>query len=256
MNIQIISDLHVDFEQNRRYLHKLYNKYDFSAIDVLIIAGDICPHGYPVSCKLWDETLNIFLKNCKRTIVIPGNHDFWGCGSGDPSLQEVLNIYHYNDNILYYANNNVIVIGGVSFLCSTLWSKITCNPVLVFNGMNDYREITGLTIEKCNDIFYSSLSWLECHLFELDSCVVITHHLPSFNFISFNRRNDSLNEAFASNLDNLIMEYSYKIPLWVHGHSHDFFDLKVLNTRFIRNPFCYPHERAYQVFKDSFVVEI
>jgi hypothetical protein len=112
--------------------------------------------------------------------------------------------------------------------------------------MNDYSKIYGLTVDKTNDYHTANRKFLEDAMEKIPEgkrCVVITHHVPSFNLISKRWRGNPLNEAFSADMDTFIMMYGHKISHWIHGHSHDRVDKVIEGVRFIRNPMGYPHER-------------
>jgi len=51
---------------------------------------------------------------------------------------------------------------------------------------------------------------------------------------------DAINPAFASDLENLILEFQPE--LWIHGHIHTACDYTIGKTRVICNPRGYPSE--------------
>ena len=83
MRIFIISDLHVDFEQNRKWLQNL-SAQDYSA-DALIVAGDITHDADNLQVTL-AELRNRFA----HLFFVPGNHDLWlNNGSFNDSLEKL-----------------------------------------------------------------------------------------------------------------------------------------------------------------------
>ena len=70
MKVYALSDLHVDYPQNRQWLAQLVRE-DFGQ-DVLILAGDICD-----DMGLLEDSL-ASLQNCfAEVLFVPGNHDLW-----------------------------------------------------------------------------------------------------------------------------------------------------------------------------------
>jgi len=69
----------------------------------------------------------------------------------------------------------------------------------------------------------------------------MTHHLPSFEFISEEFRHEKeLNGAYASDLSDIYSKHD--IDLWVFGHSHQALTLEMNNTLFVSNARGYPDE--------------
>lgn len=70
MRIFALSDLHVDYEENRRWLHNL-SRVDYQA-DLLILAGDISDMP-----ALQQETFTALRRCFAAVVFVPGNHDLW-----------------------------------------------------------------------------------------------------------------------------------------------------------------------------------
>jgi len=66
-------------------------------------------------------------------------------------------------------------------------------------------------------------------------------------------RNNPVNPAYASNLDELILQYQPDI--WIHGHMHRPADYFIGKTRVICNPRGYP-EQFGNGFNRELVVEV
>jgi hypothetical protein len=64
---------------------------------------------------------------------------------------------------------------------------------------------------------------------------ICTHHAPSLQSIHEKYKNQALNGAFASNLDDFIMS-NPQIKYFSHGHTHESFDYKIGECRIICNP--------------------
>ncbi|MFQ6005988.1 MAG: hypothetical protein ACE5OQ_10840, partial [Woeseia sp.] len=84
--------------------------------------------------------------------------------------------------------------------------------------------------------------------------VVVTHHLPATPSIASRYRNDPLNPAFASRLEDVIE--TYRPDLWVHGHTHVACDYEIHGTRVVCNPRGYPTESSDRGFLPELVVEV
>jgi predicted phosphodiesterase len=241
MKLQILSDQHIDFKKNFGY----FTNRCHPRADTLIMAGDLCPHNSPITYNYINTRI---LPRWKNTILIPGNHEFYESTVDDEFFGSAEKIYtHHNGNKFHYVNNKVVILEGIHFICSTLWSHVGHeNLYNIQNSMNDYRAIKGLTVDKMNLVHAENARFLQEAVDAVPDgkrCVVITHHLPSFHLITPRYRNNSLNEAFAADMDVFIMKNGHKISHWIHGHSHDEIDEVINGVRFIRNPMGYPQER-------------
>jgi Icc-related predicted phosphoesterase len=232
MNIQIISDLHIEFKSIE--IPKIER-------DLLVIAGD-----FNAAMK----GVDIIKDQCSHSpvILVLGNHDFYGS-----SIQEVVDFWNNVkiDNFHFLFNNNV-VINDINFIGSTLFpdflngnpsSMLICQQSIndfkgyIFNNKekkskitpNDYLYLSKIDKDYVMDAFEKSTS---------SKNVIISHYLPSEKSIhpKYKDSQQSLmkNGAFLSNLDNFI---HYKQPnLMIHGHTHCSFDYKIGETRIICNP--------------------
>lgn len=70
MKIQAISDLHIDYTENLKWLKGL-SRYDYQA-DILILGGDVSHH-IPLIETAFYQLKKVF----REVIFVPGNHDLW-----------------------------------------------------------------------------------------------------------------------------------------------------------------------------------
>ena len=243
MKVQILSDQHLEFKKNFGY----FENRCVARADTLVIAGDFFPHG---SNEFVRETHieNRLLAKWKNVVLIPGNHEFYGATYEHKFFGEAYEVYeHSNGNKCHYVNNGIVEIDGVHFVCTTLWSHIGYdNAYHIQNSMNDYYQIRGLSVDKVNKFYATNVEFLVDAMSKIPKgkkCVIVTHHVPSYNLISPRWRGSRLNDAFSADMDVFIMTHSDKISHWIHGHSHDAVDQYIDGIRFIRNPMGYPQER-------------
>jgi len=82
LRVFAVSDIHLDYEQNRRWLHEL-SRQEFCE-DVLILAGDITD-----TMPLLEEGLTAVACRFFEVIYVPGNHELWVHRNGaDNSLEQ------------------------------------------------------------------------------------------------------------------------------------------------------------------------
>lgn len=157
-----------------------------------------------------------------------GNHEYYG---QDITLIDEL-VKRSPENI-HVLNNDAIVLNGVRFLGSTLWTDFRLHGESeawfarqqAKRFMEDFASIkTGsrtFTPEISVGLHEATRAWIES---ELDThfdgpSIVVTHHLPTPMSAAKRYANDPLNPAFASSLDDIIEKYQ-PVP-WIHGHTHE-----------------------------------
>ena len=255
MKIQIISDLHLDFEENRNWLR---DNPIIPLGDVLLIAGDV------ISDKYTQFATEFYVSVADKfplIITTMGNHEYYGTylNYAYPNYEK------WEGKNILKLNNAVYIHQGVKFIVSTLWSRVSPeNKAIIKNKLNDYHQIKSqnqekinISVDDTNNLHRQSLAFITEELekpFE-GKIVIMTHHIPSFESVSLDRRFSKLREAFASNLDDLIKD-NPQINLWVHGHAHDFSKIKLYNTIIARNPLGYIFKEEHNDFRRDFVVEV
>ena len=254
MLIHILSDLHLEF-----------GRFTFPATnaDVVVLAGDISVGmGHRDTVTQWchDNPRKIFL-------MIAGNHEFYQQDM-DEELCKLIAWAEQVPNLYFLENNTEVLVTGsnysqqVRFVGCTLWTDMKNYDTLVMQavkeGMNDFRLIRrdGVTFTPAMaaDKHYMSRRWLEQVLAqEFDGpTVVVTHHAPSYKSTRYG--GSLLDCGFASNLDDLILDFAPQ--LWIHGHMHDSLDYKIGETRIICNPRGYVGHKINYYFDPSLVVEV
>jgi len=271
MRVQILSDLHLEFNNYKFVLGKY--------VDVVVLAGDIC-------CVSDKETFENFIESVllatantgTHVLFVPGNHEYYR------GNWEKVNKYFSSIKLKHFhvLNNRSMCLTDhsgktVKFIGSTLWSDIPLkNKESVASIINDYNLImTGsdnrlLTIDDTVEAHKQSVSYIEKELLlgnestdepegkAGESVCVITHHMPSYKCVQPKYRSSPVNSAFTSNLDYLIENHTNKIKLWICGHSHSSVNLNIAKTKIVSNPYGYtsggvPENKE---FMDVCVVEI
>lgn len=215
MKLHYASDLHLEFPENREWLrqHPLQGQGG-----VLVLAGDIMPFGG--LNKLREEYVR-WGDQYEHVLWLPGNHEYYGGDINDRSgrLDERLtrNVRLLNDEVWYAP--------GLRILCTTLWTRISqLNEAYVMRNMNDYHQIRngGLLLRPAHTtaLHEASLTWLTDELAKpfAGATIVATHHVPTFQHYPPEFRGDTLNEAFAVELHDLIADSG--ATAWIYGHHH------------------------------------
>ncbi len=229
MKLHILSDLHVEFGD--------FVIPDIGA-DLVVLAGDTHVGVRGVRWIL-DQGIEV------PVIYVLGNHEFYR--DKFPGLIDALKREAEGTNV-YVLENDVFALGGFRFFGCTLWSDMAllgdaaAAAAAAAGGMNDYHKIRSshngrrLTPEETvawhKDSVNQLIDFLESG--DPERSVVVTHSCPSIRSIPERYQDHQLVPAFASNMENIILNYQPRI--WIHGHTHDSFDYHIGKTRIICNP--------------------
>lgn len=259
MKIGIISDLHYNVWNNNKEVNKKFITPYKNKVDTMIFAGDIVMHN---EFDNWCKTMSTKFKNI---IVVLGNHDYWDIMYNRPSLQEVVRknrrIAQKYDNI-FMLQNDSIVLDDITFIGSTYFADLSKNNLFsslfgLGHALTDFRYTdyedeynydkreyrpSDITVQhkKAKEYIEEELEYSQD-----GKTVIITHFAPSKKSIAEQFKTGEaslLNDYFCNDDDQLIKKYTNKIPLWIHGHTHTFFDYKIAKTRVVCNPVGYPNE--------------
>jgi predicted phosphodiesterase len=231
MKIQVISDIHLEFNDNYEHFINTFVPEG----DILVIAGDMCTFKCELVMRDFTDKYACFYD---KIILVPGNHEYYNSDYQLLSSHQNINVNLFEN--LYVCNNVEFEIENARFICSTMWSGISERSTEM---INDYFVIEGFNCDRENAIHENSTKFLEDALKkETDKVnIVVTHHLPTYSIISPKYAGDAINDAFAAKNEQLL---DYDIKYWLHGHSHEFSDVTINDTRVIRNPLGYiRHER-------------
>ncbi len=236
MKIQYVSDLHLEFKENSKYLRD--NPLDVVG-DILLIAGDSAYLDTPefVIHPFWDWAS----ANYKEVVVCLGNHEFYQyydlsqlkegfCGEIKPNV-------HF-----YY--NAVVRFDDVDIVVSTFWGHI--NPVDVYiteHGVSDFQRIRNgqyrLTAEAFNAENEKCVAFIKQSVekSKAKTIIVLTHHVPTFLAVADEFLDSPINGAFTCDLSGYIAESN--IDYWIYGHSHRNIDCTIGKTKVICNQLGY-----------------
>lgn len=248
MKIQIASDLHLELlnpppgtritASSSRDLLPRRIIGPVPGADVLVLAGDIADGAY--ACTLfanWPTEKRIPI------ILTAGNHEFYGHPI-DPTYDKLREGAALNN--IHFLENDSVVIAGVRFLGTTLWTDYrlelnrTQSQLMEYCGkrLNDHHRIrTGrhtFTPRDALERHEIARAWLETELAKPfdGKTVVVSHHAPHPLSVHPRYIGNDLNAAFVSDLSELMPG----VDLWLHGHVHDSFDYSVGRCRVVANP--------------------
>jgi len=243
LRIQFFSDMHLEFGGCELEIEP--------TADVIVAAGDI---GLGLDGVLWLEHAP------KPVIYVAGNHEYYG---GDLVYTRDKIAAATDGQPVYFLNNAVVVIRGVRFLGSTLWTDFGgADPVLMkmaSDYMNDYNQISYqgevLTPERILEVHQRARKWLFSELEQhFDGpTVVVTHHAPT----PWSWRGDPdspMRHTYCNSLEPLLS--AYDIDLWIHGHIHWVSDYRSEGIRVVCNPRGYTGYQVIQGFSATKTVDV
>lgn len=254
MKIQYASDLHLEFGANSKWLKE--NPLIPSA-DVLVLAGDI---GYLGDANyqthpFWDWASG----NFKQVIVIPGNHE----------LYKFFDINELNEgwfleirpNVSVYYNAVIPLNEETDLVASTLWAFVPpAEEYLTERCVSDFNRIRNgefrLSAQRFNEEHLKCRAFIEKSVCESKAkkIIVATHHVPSFELMSPEFENSSINGAFTVELGNYIAES--QISYWIYGHSHRNIDKAIGRTQCVSNQLGYVFQDEHHAFRPDAVIDI
>ncbi|HET7308199.1 MAG TPA: metallophosphoesterase [Gammaproteobacteria bacterium] len=250
MKIRVLSDLHLGFDG--------YEPVPVDA-DVVVLAGDIASGvlGVKWAAQTFRDT---------PIIYVPGNHEYYG-GEHRERLADLRECAAERD--VHLLDNDAIVIDGVRFLGTTLWTDFCLFGPGDFaeramrdaqRSINDYYSILcdDRTLRPADTVAWhrESVEFLEARLADsyASTTVVVTHHGVSHRSNHPRYKGSRLNPVFCSDLDALVARSG--AALWIHGHVHDAFDYTIGKTRVLVNPHGYPSEVDLNGFDPSLVADV
>jgi len=249
LRLLVLSDLHLEFAP------LAMPGVAAGRFDVVVLAGDI------------HQSLEA-LRWARRTfpsqpiVQVAGNHEHFGAAY-QPTMAAMQACAR--DLGIHLLEHAAVTIGAVRFLGCTLWTDYRLyerpgRPVslpasaamaiasgrMIDYGLIDWDDAAvapgrrKFRPEDSVALHNRSRAWLATELSRpcagARSCVVVTHHLPSWHSVSPEYSRADTNPAFASDLDDLLPA----ADLWIHGHTHSSHDYFVAGTRVVANPRGYP----------------
>ncbi|MEX0958892.1 MAG: metallophosphoesterase family protein [Burkholderiales bacterium] len=236
MQIQILSDLHLEFSER----HPPFEPPTTGA-EVIVLAGDIDTGTRAID---WAEATF----PGKSVIYVPGNHEYYGEDFAETAM--ALRTRADASPDLHLLDNDEVVLGDVRFIGTTLWTDFElfgrqqAGPAVEesLQYVLDFRAISWgvgalLTPERAMQLHREARAFIEERLARPFSgtTVVITHHAPHRGSLHPRWADNLTSAAFVSDLTHLLG----KSDLWIHGHTHDSFDYTVNGTRVLANPMGY-----------------
>lgn len=244
MRIRIYSDLHLEFTPFEPPAHDA---------DAIVLAGDI--DNGAAGIEWAGEAFE------KPVLYLAGNHEYYE-GEFD-AVQEAMGAAARKRSVELLDCSGV-VLDGVRFLGCTLWTDYSLAPreerpavIEAARKLNpDYQLIQrgsrAFSPEDAIALCSRHRAWLAAALAAPfpGKTVVITHFAPHPRSIAPAYVGHRANPGFVLDLEDMMGSAA----LWIHGHTHTFFDYRVRGTQVICNPRGYPGEATG--FKPDLIVEV
>ena len=241
LKIQFVSDLHLEFEENRVWLEN--HPLEVTG-DILLIAGDSAYLDVPESGRdtysqysFWDWASVHY----KQVIVCLGNHDFYGyydlATMPDGYCKEIRpNVHAYYNSVVHLQDADIIV--------STLWAFIEpYNAYQTEKGVSDFYRILynghRLTADDFNEEHERCFDFIRKAVKEskAKTKIVLSHHVPTQLCTAKEFTDSPINGAFSVELGNYIAKSG--IDYWIYGHSHRNIEAQIGDTHILSNQLGY-----------------
>ena len=211
MKIQFVSDLHLEFPENRTFLAK----YPLEVKgDILLIAGDTAYLDLPDSDE---DTYSQYTSDGYSKEIRPNVHAYY---------------------------NSVVHLDDIDVIVSTLWAHIEpYKTYMTERGVNDFYRIKynghRLSSDDFNHEHERCLQFVQQSVEEsvAKRRIVLTHHVPTQLCTAPEFRDSLINGAFTVELGDYIANSG--IDYWIYGHSHRNIDAHIGDTHILSNQLGY-----------------
>lgn len=247
MKLLVLADLHLDEIADPEYLRCLGEAIHDAGqeAEALIVAGDIAED----AAEKWPQALNWLgsLYPAEKTLIIPGNHDYYG---GNLSMLDAQLDLICRDAGCRFGQCKRMALNDVRVLMATLWTDMK-----LFEGnaghsiedllwqaqmMPDYGDGVITVTEKGRSLCpEDTIAMHEEHKVWLMSelqrpwngrTIVVTPHAPSGMVAGAMTQ---LSPCFASDLEAEIEKF--RPDFWLFGHTHRLADLRMPSGTLLRN---------------------
>ncbi|MCS0656886.1 metallophosphoesterase [Massilia terrae] len=276
MRIQLFSDLHLETDPD-------FTPIVADGTDVVVLAGDI--GSYQPGSRLQGDDFGLGrfapgrLGTACKVLYIPGNHEF-DSFEYDEAYARLRGICEQLDII--WLEREVLVIDGVRFVGSTLWSDFDALAnnersleaqlrarTKAFRAANFYlsRNTTlkaGVPVlaEEIREMALESQAWLRDALatpFD-GATVAVTHFAPSLRSADPRYGLTPGTAGFCNALDELFP----LADVWMHGHLHCMNDYvaegvedgRPWSCRVVANPLGYARKGEREAFREDLVITV
>ncbi len=238
MRIFAISDIHIDYDENRKWVFNLsQNEYKK---DILIVAGDVTD-----DLSSLKHTFEALKNRFMEVFFVPGNHDLWVRQNNEMTSMEkywqirnAVDDFHVHMKPMHFPGLVIVPLlgwydysfGQPSDELMNIWADFfACK----WGKDLDENAITNFFIAENNE--YTKI--------KSRFVISFSHFLPRIDLMpSFiPQKNRVLYPVLGtSKLEKQIRELNSKIH--IYGHSHVNRRVTLNDTLYLNNAFGYPHE--------------
>jgi predicted phosphodiesterase len=239
MRVFTLSDIHIDYDVNARWIANLSNAEYLN--DALILAGDVSD-----SRRLLDWCLSALAKRFKTVLFTPGNHDLWVIRED----REMNSLQKFDDVRAVVESSGASMRAfrerGVSIIPLMGWYDYSFGePSEELRSMwMDYRACrwpSGYT-EKDVAAHFAAFNDEQVRV-EGDTVITYSHFLPRIDLMP--EFIPSAHKLLYPILGSTRLERqlrSLNSSIHVYGHSHVNRQVKIDGVLYINNAFGYPNE--------------
>jgi predicted phosphodiesterase len=239
MRVFAVSDLHVDYEVNARWVKNL-SHVDYRD-DVLILAGDVTDVR-----KLFEWCLTELAGRFRKVLFVPGNHDLWVMRSErkTDSLEKLdeltRSVYSSGASMRAFSSNGVRIVplfGWYDYSFGEPSEELKS----IWMDYHACRWPEGMQVREVTDHFESLNE--PCVAAGRDTVITFSHFLPRIDLmpstIPLSRR--VLYPVLGSaRLEQRLRRMQSSIH--VYGHSHINRNQQIDGVSYVNNAFGYPSE--------------
>lgn len=250
--------------------------------DVIIIAGDLT-----IAPDVAGMVEFLIRRYEKPIIFVPGNHEFYqdkdrwlpidrlrSMESDRRKIKAIETLSLDWPSRFYCLDEDELFIGNTRFLGATLWVDFQMNLATSSDlqqrmweargTLHDFRAIymqsgRRFTPEDMLNLDHSSVDYIRRKLSEPfnGSTVVVTHHMPHPECTPPAYAGMKANYLFSSSDDAFghLLHSDTAPELWICGHTHHAFDIRIGRTRVVCNPYGYKSEQGRNGFQWKLVIE-
>ncbi|MEJ2229502.1 MAG: metallophosphoesterase [Alphaproteobacteria bacterium] len=239
MRVFAISDLHVDYEDNLKWIYNI-SSYDFTG-DILVVAGDISD-----SLSLLERALSNFVRRFKVVLFVPGNHELWI--SRDKGIKTSLDKYTHIRSVVEAsgAQQSAFRADGLCILPLLSWYDYSFGQPTqrLLDVWMDFRTCQWPTGFQMDDVATHFEQWNYFpELGDEEFVITFSHFLPRIDVLpkfipdALKVLNPILG---ATRIERQIRKLNSKIH--IYGHSHVNQHTHIEGITYVNNALGYPHE--------------
>lgn len=243
MRVFAVSDIHLDYPENQRWLLDL-SAFDFQS-DILILAGDVTDN-----LALLSYCFEVLVQKFLKVLFVPGNHELWVNRVGTREASNISSLEKHNKVVKLAIGHGIVT------------EPYTIEKVTIVPLQSWYDYSFGEPCEKLKEVWadFRFCSWPN-NMHALD----VTHYFLEQNQNYLNESNQTL-ISFSHFLPRIDLmpsfvpqKYQYLYPAFgsqlletqirqlqpdihVYGHSHLNTHQTLDNIVYINNAFGYPSE--------------